>query len=195
MSEDLSGKRIAFIATDGVEQVELTEPWDAVKNAGADPELLSIDEGQIQGVNHDEKADKFDVDKLVGDASVDDYDGLVLPGGVFNPDALRTDENVISFLQEFFKTGKPVGVICHGPWVLIEADVARGRRLTSYPSIRTDLRNAGAEVVDEEVVVDAGLVTSRSPDDLEAFCSKIVEEFAEGEHEVHPEGATAEAAP
>ena len=194
MAEDLSGKKIAFIATDGVEQVELTEPWDAVRNAGGDPELLSIEEGQIQGVNHDEKADKFDVDKLVGDASVDDYDGLVLPGGVFNPDALRMDENVISFLQEFFKTGKPVGVICHGPWTLVEADLVKGRTLTSWPSIRTDIRNAGGTVVDEEVVVDQGLVSSRNPDDLPAFCAKIVEEFAEGEHEVADEGATAQAA-
>ena len=194
MAEDLSGKKIAFIATDGVEQVELTEPWKAVKDAGAEPELLSIEEGQIQGVNHDEKADKFDVDKLVGDASVGDYDGLVLPGGVFNPDALRMDENVISFLQEFFKTGKPVGVICHGPWTLVEADLVKGRTLTSWPSIRTDIRNAGGNVVDEEVVVDQGLVSSRNPDDLPAFCAKIVEEFAEGEHEVADEGATTQAA-
>jgi protease I len=194
MAEDLGGKKIAFIATDGVEQVELTEPWKAVEEAGAQPELLSIEEGQIQGVNHDEKADKFDVDKLVGDASVGDYDGLVLPGGVFNPDALRMDENVISFLQEFFKTGKPVGVICHGPWTLVEADLVKGRTLTSWPSIRTDIRNAGGNVVDEEVVVDQGLVSSRNPDDLPAFCAKIVEEFAEGEHEVADEGATAQAA-
>ena len=194
MAEDLSGKTIAFIATDGVEQVELTEPWKAVTDAGAVPELLSIEEGQIQGVNHDEKADTFDVDKLVGEASVGDYDGLVLPGGVFNPDALRMDENVISFLQEFFKTGKPVGVICHGPWTLVEADLVKGRTLTSWPSIRTDIRNAGGNVVDEEVVVDQGLVSSRNPDDLPAFCAKIVEEFAEGEHEVADEGATAQAA-
>jgi protease I len=194
MAEDLSGKKIAFIATDGVEQVELTEPWKAVSEAGGQPELLSIEEGQIQGVNHDEKADTFDVDKLVGDASVSDYDGVVLPGGVFNPDALRMDENVISFLQEFFKTGKPVGVICHGPWTLVEADLVKGRTLTSWPSIRTDIRNAGGNVVDEEVVVDQGLVSSRNPDDLPAFCAKIVEEFAEGEHEVADEGATAGAA-
>ena len=194
MAEDLSGKTIAFIATDGVEQVELTEPWKAVTDAGAVPELLSIEEGQIQGVNHDEKADTFDVDKLVGEASVGDYDGLVLPGGVFNPDALRMDENVISFLQEFFKTGKPVGVICHGPWTLVEADLVKGRTLTSWPSVRTDIRNAGGNVVDEEVVVDEGLVSSRNPDDLPAFCAKIVEEFAEGEHEVAAAGATADSA-
>jgi len=189
MAEDLSGKKIAFIATDGVEQVELTEPWKAVEDAGAEPELLSIEEGQIQGVNHDEKADKFDVDKLVGDASVGDYDGLVLPGGVFNPDALRMDENVISFLQEFFKTGKPVGVICHGPWTLVEADLVKGRTLTSWPSIRTDIRNAGGNVVDEEVVVDQGLVSSRNPDDLPAFCAKMTEEIAEGRHAEQRAGA------
>ncbi len=131
------------------------------------------------------------MDKVVGDVSVDDYDGLILPGGVANPDNLRADEDVISFLQEFFKTGKPVGVICHGPQTLIEADLVRGRTLTSYPSIRTDIRNAGGNVVDEEVVTDQGLVSSRRPDDLPAFCAKIVEEFAEGAHDVSPEGATA----
>jgi protease I len=195
MADELQGMKIAILAADGVEQVELTEPRDAVRGAGAETELLSIQSGEIQGVDGEiNPADTFQVDKAVGDASVDDYAGLIIPGGVANPDNLRADANVVSFVQEFFKTGKPVGVICHGPWVLIEADVARGRRLTSYPSIRTDLRNAGAEVVDEEVVVDAGLVTSRSPDDLEAFCAKLVEEFAEGEHEVHDEGATAGAA-
>jgi protease I len=195
MADELQGMKIAILAADGVEQVELTEPRDAVRGAGAETELLSIQSGEIQGVQGEiNPADTFQVDKAVGDASVDDYAGLIIPGGVANPDNLRADANVVSFVQEFFKTGKPVGVICHGPWVLIEADVARGRRLTSYPSIRTDLRNAGAEVVDEEVVVDAGLVTSRSPDDLEAFCAKLVEEFAEGEHEVHDEGATAGAA-
>ena len=195
MANELEGQKIAILAADGVEQVELTEPREAVEEAGAETELLSLDTGEIQGVNGEiNPADTFAVDKKAGDASVDDYAGLIIPGGVANPDNLRADGDAVTFIQEFFKTGKPVGVICHGPWVLIEADVARGRRLTSYASIRTDLRNAGAEVVDEEVVVDAGLVTSRSPDDLEAFCSKIVEEFAEGEHEVHPEGATAEAA-
>ena len=182
MADDLSGKRIAFIATDGVEQVELTEPWKAVSAAGAQPELLSIEEGQIQGVNHDEKADKFDVDKLVGDASADDYDGLVLPGGVMNPDKLRADEDAVRFVREFVEAGKPVGAICHGPWTLVEAGVVDGREMTSYPSIQTDLRNAGANWVDREVVVDNGLVTSRSPDDLDAFCSKVVEEMCEGVH-------------
>jgi protease I len=194
MSDELQGKKIAILAADGVEQVELEEPRRAVEQAGAKTELLSIDSGDIQAVEHDiNPAEKFAVDRKVSEASAGDYDGLILPGGVANPDNLRMDDGAVSFVQEFFKTGKPVGVICHGPWTLIEADVARGRTLTSYPSIRTDLRNAGAEVVDQEVVTDQGLVSSRSPDDLEAFCAKIVEEFAEGEHEVHDEGATAQA--
>jgi protease I len=191
VAEDLSGKKIAIIAAEGVEQVELVEPRKAVEEAGAEIELLSIEDGEIQGMNHIDKGDTFKVDKLVGAASVDDYDGLILPGGVVNPDNLRTDEGVIKFLQDFFATGKPVGVICHGPWTLVEADLVRGRTLTSWPSIRTDIRNAGGEVVDEEVVVDQGLVSSRNPDDLPAFCAKIVEEFAEGAHDVAPEGATA----
>ena len=177
---------------DGVEQVELEQPRQAVEDAGAETELLSIDTGEIQAMNQDiNKGDTFAVDKAVADASVDDYDGLLLPGGVVNPDNLRVDENVISFLQEYFKTGKPVGVICHGPWTLVEADLVKGRTITSYPSIRADLRNAGANVVDEEVVTDQGLVSSRNPDDLPAFCAKVVEEFAEGVHAVHDEGATA----
>jgi len=192
MANELEGMKIAILAADGVEQVELTEPRDAVQNAGAQTELLSLETGEIQGMNGDiNKADTFQVDKVVGDASPGDYDGLIIPGGVANPDNLRVDADAISFVQEFFKTGKPVGVICHGPWVLIEADVASGRTLTSFPSIRTDLRNAGATVVDEEVVTDQGLVTSRSPYDLPAFCAKIVEEFGEGEHRVLDGGATA----
>lgn len=192
MADELNGKKIAILAADGVEQVELTEPRTAVENAGAETALLSIDEGEIQAMNGDiNPADTFPVAMQVSEASVDDFDGLILPGGVANPDNLRADEDAVSFVRDFFATGKPVGVICHGPWTLIEADVARGRTLTSYPSIRTDLRNAGAEVVDQEVVVDQGLVSSRNPDDLPAFCAKIVEEFAEGKHEVHPEGGTA----
>ena len=195
MANELEGQKIAILAADGVEQVELEESRRAVEEAGAETELLSIHSGEIQAMNSDiNKGDTFPVDREVGDASVDQYDGLILPGGTINPDNLRADESAVTFVQEFFKTGKPVGAICHGPWTLVEADVARGRRVTSYPSIRTDLRNAGAEVVDEEVVVDKGLVTSRNPDDLEAFCSKLVEEFAEGEHPVHDEGATAGAA-
>jgi protease I len=179
---DLNGKRIAFLAADGVEQVELTEPWKAVEQAGGAPELISVDDGEIQGFNHLDKADTFKVDRTVSDAEASDYDGLVLPGGVANPDFLRTDEDAVAFVRAFFEAGKPIGVICHGPWTLVEADVVRGRTLTSWPSLKTDLRNAGATWVDEEVVVDEGLVSSRKPDDLPAFCSKVVEEIAEGVH-------------
>jgi protease I len=189
---ELSNKKIAIIATDGVEQAELVEPRKAVEDAGATTELLSIKEGEIQAMNHDlEPADTFPVDKLVGEAAIDDYDGLILPGGTVNGDKLRQHDGVLTFLTSFFATGKPVGVICHGPWPLIEADLVRGRTLTAYPSVRKDIKRAGGEVVDQEVVVDKGLVSSRNPDDLPAFCAKIVEEFAEGAHDVAPEGATA----
>jgi protease I len=192
MSDELKGKKIAIIAADGVEQVELEDPRQAVEDAGAETELLSIEAGEIQAVEDDiEPTEKITVDKTVADASVDDYDGLILPGGVGNPDKLRKEEAVIEFLQAWFKTGKPVGVICHGPWTLVEADLVRGRTLTSYPSIRTDIRNAGGNVVDEEVVTDQGLVSSRNPDDLPGFCAKIIEEFAEGPHEVADADATA----
>jgi protease I len=195
MANELQGKKVAILAADGVEQVELEQPRDAVQSAGAETELLSLETGEIQAMNQDvNKGDTFRVDKAVSDASVDDYDGLLLPGGVANPDNLRADADAIRFVQEYFKTGKPVGVICHGPWTLVEADLVRGRTLTSYPSIRTDIRNAGGNVVDEEVVTDQGLVSSRGPDDLPAFCAKVVEEFAEGAHAVHDEGATAPAA-
>ena len=192
MSDELKGKKIAIIAADGVERVELEQPRDAVQNAGAVTDLISLKAGEIQAMDNDlEPARKIPVDKAIGDASVDDYDGLILPGGVANPDNLRQSDDVIAFVQAFFQTGKPVGVICHGPWTLVEADLVRGRTLTSFPSIRTDIRNAGGNVVDEEVVVDQGLVSSRDPDDLPAFCAKIVEEFAEGKHKVATEGATA----
>jgi protease I len=192
MADSLDGKKIAIIATNGVEQVELTEPRKAVEAAGAQTELLSIESGEIQAMNHDlEPADTFTVDKLVADANQSDYDGLILPGGTVNADKLRADDGVVAFVQEYFKTGKPVGVICHGPWTLVEGDLVRGRTLTSYPSLRTDIRNAGGEWVDREVVVDQGLVTSRNPDDLPAFNDKIVEEFAEGRHDVASAGATA----
>jgi protease I len=184
MAGKLQDKRIAFlVAPEGTEQVELTEPWKAVEDAGGTPELISTDEGEIQAFNHLDKADTFKVDRTVGDASASDYDGLVLPGGVANPDFLRTDEQAVGFVRGFFEEAKPVGVICHGPWTLVEADVLKGRTITSWPSLQTDIRNAGGRWVDEEVVVDEGLVSSRKPDDLPAFCAKIVEEFCEGAHE------------
>jgi len=182
MARALDGKTIAFLAAEGVEQVELTEPWKAVQDAGGTPELISLEAGHVQAFNHLDKADTFPVDQTVTEAEARRYDGLVLPGGVANPDFLRADPDAVAFVREFFEQAKPVGVICHGPWTLVEADVVRGRTLTSWPSVRTDLRNAGATWVDEEVHVDEGLVSSRKPDDLPAFCAKIVEEFAEGKH-------------
>ena len=183
MAEDLSGKKIAFLATDGVEQVELEEPRKAVEGAGAQVELISIETGEIQAHHHLDKGDTLPVDRAVSDVDASDYDGLLLPGGVANPDFLRMDDDAVRFVREFVESGKPVGAICHGPWTLVEADVVRGKTVTSFPSLRTDLENAGATWVDEEVHVDNGLVTSRKPDDLPAFCDKIVEEFAEGRHE------------
>jgi protease I len=181
--DQLQGKRVAvLVANEGVEQVELTEPIQAVKAAGAEVDLLAPEAGEVQAFDHLDKGERFEVDRTVGAADVGDYDGLVLPGGVANPDQLRTSEEAVEFIRAFFAAGKPVGVICHGPWSLIEAGVVEGRTLTSWPSLRTDLRNAGAEWVDEEVHVDNGLVSSRNPDDLPAFNSKIVEEFAEGAH-------------
>jgi protease I len=178
MADKLQGKRIAFLATDGVEQVELTEPWKAVERAGGTPELISLESTQIQGFNHLDKGDRFDVHHAVGDVNTADYDALVLPGGVANPDFLRADEDAVAFVRGFFEHSKPVAAICHGPWTLVEADVVRGRTLTSWPSLQTDIRNAGGEWVDEEVHVDDGLVTSRKPDDLPAFCATFVEQFA-----------------
>ena len=179
----LDGKKVAFLATDGVEQVELTEPWKRVEDEGGTPELVSLESGEIQGFEHLDKGDTFQVDKTVQEASEGDYDGLVLPGGVANPDFLRADEDAVSFVRSFFEAQKPVAVICHGPWTLVEADVVRDRKITSWPTVRTDLINAGANWVDEEVVVDNGLVSSRKPDDLPAFCDKLVEEICEGKHE------------
>jgi protease I len=183
MAGKLDGKTIAFLATEGVEQVELTDPWQAVLDAGGTPELISLEPGVVQAFNHLDKADTFPVDHTAADADAGRYDGLVLPGGVANPDFLRADRDAVAFVRGFFDQGKPVAAICHGPWTLIDAEVVRGRTLTSWPSLRTDLRNAGATWVDEQVHVDQGLVSSRKPDDLPAFCEKLVEEFAEGVHE------------
>jgi protease I len=194
MSDQLQGKRIAIlVANEGVEQVELTSPLAALREAGAEVDLLAPEEDAIQAFNHLDKGDTFTPDRTVGEAAPDDYDGLVLPGGVANPDQLRADTDAVQFVRAFFEAGKPVGVICHGPWTLINADVVDGRTLTSWPSLQTDLRNAGAEWVDEEVHVDQGLVSSRKPDDLEAFNAKIVEEFAEGVHEGQREATSASA--
>src|SRR4051795_5060793 len=192
MAGKLDGKRIAFlVAPEGIEQVELTEPWKAIESAGGTPELISTEDGQVQAFNHLDKADTFPVDHTVEAADPSEYDALVLPGGVANPDFLRMDEKAVGFTRAFFEQAKPVGVICHGPWTLVEADVVRDRTITSFPSVKTDLRNAGANWVDEEVVVDQGLVSSRNPDDLPAFCAKLVEEIAEGEHAEQARSVTA----
>jgi len=172
---DLQGKKVAFLATDMVEQVELTKPWKAVEDAGGKPELISLEDGEIQGFNHYDKADTFQVDRTAEDVSVGDYDALVIPGGVGNPDTMRSDENAVRFVREFSESGKPMAVICHGPWMLVEADVVRDRKLTSFWSIKTDVKNAGGNWVDEEVVVDGNLVTSRNPDDIPAFNEKLLE--------------------
>jgi protease I len=188
MSEQLKDKRVAvLVANEGIEQVELTRPWEAIEQAGASPELIAPEGGSAQAFNHLDKADTFDVDKTVAEADAADYDGLVLPGGVANPDALRLDEDATAFIRAFFEAGKPVVAICHAPWTLIEAGVVEGRTLTSWPSLQTDIRNAGGNWVDEEVHVDQGLVTSRKPDDLDAFCSKMVEEIGEGVHDAQRE--------
>jgi protease I len=192
MFEKLQGKKVAFLmANEGVEQVELTEPLEALRGCGAEVELLAPEAGEIQAFNHLDKGERFPVDRTVGEADASEYDGLVLPGGVANPDQLRTDEDALEFIRAIFAAGTPVGAICHAPWVLIDAGVASGRTLTSWPSLETDLRNAGAEWVDEEVHVDNGLVTSRKPDDLQAFKAKLLEELAEG---IHEEGRTHAAA-
>jgi protease I len=192
MAAELQGKRVAFLMTDGVEQIEYTEPRKAVEAAGADVHLVALEPGTVQGFNHLDKADTFTADIAVRNADPNDYDGLVLPGGVANPDALRLDQDAVAFVRAFFEQGKPVAAICHAPWTLVEAGVVKGRTLTSWPSLKTDIRNAGGEWVDEEVHVDQGLVTSRKPDDLKAFCAKAIEEFAEGVHSEQAE-ATARA--
>jgi protease I len=180
--QKLKGKNVAIVAADMVERVELVEPREALEAAGAKTELISIQSGEIQAFNHFDPADKLKVDKPVEEADASDYDALMIPGGVGNPDQLRGDENMVAFVREFFDQGKPVAAICHGPWVLVEAGVVRGRKLTSWPTLQTDIRNAGGEWVDSEVIVDSGLVTSRKPDDIPAFNKKMIEEFCEGKH-------------
>jgi protease I len=189
MAQDISGRTIAILATDGFEQSELIEPKKALEQAGATVHVVSPKEGRIRGWDHTDWGQEVAVDVALGTAKAEDYDGLVLPGGQINPDKLRLEPKAVAFVKAFFQAGKPVGAICHGPWLLVEADVARGRTVTSYPSIRTDLKNAGAEWVDREVVVDQGLVTSRRPDDIPAFNAKIIEEFAEGRHEAQKRSA------
>jgi protease I len=187
----LDGKKVAALFTDGVEQVELDKPVEGLRNEGAEVDFVSLEEGEVQAFNHLDQADKIKVDKAVSDADASDYDALLLPGGVANPDFLRMDEDAVGFVRSFVEQAKPIGVICHGPWTLVEADVLKGRTITSWPSLKTDIRNAGGNWVDEEVHVDEGLVSSRKPDDLPAFVDKIIEEFCEGEHEGMKESAGA----
>jgi protease I len=187
MADELKGKTIAIIATDGVEQIELTEPRKGLEQAGAQTELLSLQTGEIQGFHHLDHGDRLPVDKKIADASVEDYDGILIPGGVANGDFLRADETTVRFVADFAKTKKPIAAICHAPWVLVEAGLAKGATLTSFPALRTDIENAGGTWVDEEVVVDSGLTTSRNPDDIPAFTAKAIEEFAEGAHDDLPQ--------
>ena len=182
MAQDLSGLKVAILVADGFEEREMVEPREALDDAGAETSIVSPAKGEVQGWNHYDKADKFPVDVPLDGADADDFDALLLPGGVANPDQLRMNPRAVEFVSDFFDAGKPVAVICHGPWTLIEADVVRGRKVTSWPSVKTDLINAGANWVDQEVVVDNGLVSSRKPDDIPAFNDKMIEEFAEGLH-------------
>jgi protease I len=194
-NRDLSGKRVAILATDGVEQVELTEPKRALEDAGASAEVVSPKPDRIKGWKHDKWGDEIKVDLPLEEARADDFDALLLPGGVMNPDTLRMDHRAVQFVKDFFVAGKPIASICHGPWMLVEADVVDGRTVTSYPSIKTDLRNAGADWVDRDVVTDEGLVTSRKPDDIPAFNRKMIEEFAEGVHQARRSAAASARTP
>jgi protease I len=182
MANELNGLRVAVLATNGVEQVELTEPVKALKGAGAQVTVVSLKTGEIQGMNHDQKGDKLPVDKAVADVQPSQFDALLLPGGVQNPDYLRVDKTAVAFVKHFAQSGKPIGAICHGPWTLIEADAVRGKTMTSWPSLHTDLKNAGANWVDEECVVDGTLVTSRKPDDLPAFNKHLIQVFGQAAH-------------
>jgi deglycase len=182
MARKLDGKKVAILVADGFEQVEMTKPRAALDEAGAQTKIVSLKSGKVQGMNHADKGDKFDVDLTLDQARPEKFDALMIPGGLFNPDVMRTNEKAQNFARSFFREGKPVAVICHGPQVLINADLVRGRRMTSWPGIKVDMRNAGARSVDEEVVVDNGLVSSRKPDDIPAFNRKMIEEFAEGRH-------------
>ena len=188
MAKKLEGKKVAILVANGFEQVEMTKPREALHDAGAETKIVSIKSGKIQGMNHDEKGDKFDVDLTLESAQPQDFDALLIPGGLLNPDEMRQQGSALDFARHFFEAGKPVAVICHGSQVLINADLVRGRTMTSWPALRVDLKNAGATWVDEEVVVDNGLVSSRQPDDIPAFNEKMIEEFAEGNH--HPEAAS-----
>jgi protease I len=191
MSTQLKEKKVAILAADGFEQAELEEPMKALKDAGATVSIVSPKSGQIQGMNHADKGDKFDVDLKLDDAKPDDFDAVLVPGGLMNPDELRSTPKAVSFVRSFAEAGKPIAAICHGPWVLIEAGLVKGRKLTSWPAIQSDIKNAGGDWVDEEVVVDNGLVTSRKPDDIPAFNAKMIEEFCEGRHEGMAAGAKA----
>lgn len=182
MNPDLTGKNVAILMTDGFEDSEFRRPWAALRDAGADVRIVTLDEKQIKGWSDGDWTDPVEADAFVSDVSANDFDALVLPGGVMNPDTLRQDEDAVKFVRDFFEEGKPVAAICHAPWLLIEAGVVRGRKMTSYDSVKTDLINAGAQWEDSEVIVDQGLVTSRNPDDLDAFCTKLLEEVAEGVH-------------
>jgi protease I len=184
MARKLDGEKVAILVADGFEQVEMTKPREALDEAGAETKIVSLKADKIQGMNHGDKGDKFDVDLTLDQARPEEFDALLIPGGLYNPDVMRTQEKALQFARHFFREGKPVAVICHGPQVLINADLVRGRKMTSWPAIQVDMRNAGAHWVDEEVVVDNGLVSSRKPDDIPAFNRKMIEEFAEGRHRV-----------